>query len=159
MSKIELTNMVMIQNPETNEVLVQRRVKYWCGITFPGGHVEDGESFYDSAVREVKEETGLDVKNLKYCGCVHWHNTETNDKYIVLFYKTAEYSGTILERTDEGEVFFTPIESLKDMVLSPNFDKYLPMFLNDEHSEIFCNWNEKMKENCDGEPDWNFEYK
>ena len=83
MSKIELTNMVMVQNPETNEVLVQKRVKSWCGISFPGGHVENGESFYDSAVREVKEETGLTVKNLKYCGTVHWHNTENDDKYYV----------------------------------------------------------------------------
>ena len=159
MAKIELTNMVMVQNPETNEVLVQRRVKYWCGITFPGGHVEDGESFYDSAVREVKEETGLDVKNLKHCGCVHWHNTETNDKYIVLFYKTNEYSGELLKSTDEGEVFFTPIESINNMPLSPNFDKYLNVFLSDKCTEIFCNWNKKMKENCEGEPDWDFQYR
>lgn len=159
MPKIELTNMIMIQNPVTKEVLVQRRVKYWCGITFPGGHVEDGESFYDSAVREAKEETGLDVRNLKYCGCVHWHNTESNDKYIVLFYKTDEYSGNLLKYTDEGEVFFTTIDRIKEMDLSPNFDKYLEVFLSNKYTEIFCNWNEKMKDNCHGEPDWNFEYK
>ena len=45
------------------------------------------------------------------------------------------------------------------MTLSPNFDKYLPMFLNDDYSEIYCEWNEKMKENCTGEPDWDFQYK
>ncbi len=159
MAKIELTNMVMVQNPETKEVLVQKRVKYWCGITFPGGHVENGESFYDSAVREVREETGLTVKNLEHCGCVHWHNTDSNDKYIVLFYRTDRYSGELLKATDEGEVFFTSIDSLRDMPLSPNFDKYLEVFLSDKYTEIFCNWNEKMKESCDGEPDWNFEYK
>lgn len=159
MSKIEITNMVMVQNPETKDVLVQKRVKYWCGITFPGGHVENGESFYDSAVREVKEETGLTVKNLAYCGCMHWHNTENDDKYIVLFYKTDEYYGELLKTTEEGDVFFTSLESLNSMQLSPNFDRYLTMFLNNEHSEIFCNWNEKMKENCQGEPDWNFQYR
>lgn len=159
MPNIELTNMIMIQNPETKKVVVQRRVKYWCGITFPGGHVENGESFYDSAVREAKEETGLTVKNLKYCGCVHWHNTESDDKYIVFFYKTDEYSGELLQGTDEGEVFFTPVESIKDMPLSPNFDKYLDVFLGDKPTEIFCNWNEKMKEDCDGEPSWDFQYR
>jgi 8-oxo-dGTP diphosphatase len=63
--KIELTNMVMIEDKTTGKVLVQERIKSWCGLTFPGGHVEEGESFVDSAVREVKEETGLDVKNLR----------------------------------------------------------------------------------------------
>lgn len=159
MGNIELTNMVMVQNPETKEVLVQKRIKYWCGITFPGGHVEDGESLYDSAIREVKEETGLDIKNLKYCGCVHWHNTDNNDKYFVHFYKTQDYSGDLLKATDEGEVFFTSLESLKEMKLSPNFDKYLPMFFSDDHYEIFCAWNKKMKEEAEGEPLWNFEYK
>ncbi len=159
MPKIELTNMVMIQNPETKEVLVQKRIKYWCGITFPGGHVDNGESIYDSAVREVKEETGLTVTNLKYCGLVHWHNIDNNDKYFVHMYKTSDYEGELLKATDEGEVFFTSLESLNNMKLSPNFDKYIPMFLSDEFSEIFCNWNEKMKESCDGEPDWNFEYR
>ncbi len=159
MSDIEITNMIMIQDPVTKEVLVQRRVKYWCGITFPGGHTENGESIYDSAVREAKEETGLSVKNLKYCGMMHWYNTENGDRYFVHFYKTDEFCGKLIEKTEEGEVFFTSLEKLKTMELSPNFDKYLPMFLSDEYTEIFCEWNEKMKENVDGEPDWDFRYK
>lgn len=159
MSDIEITNMIMIQDPLTKDVLVQRRVKYWCGITFPGGHLENGESLYDSAVREAKEETGLSVQNLKYCGMMHWYNTENEKRYFVHFYRTDEFCGELIEKTEEGEVFFTSLESLKTMELSPNFDKYLPMFLSDEYTEIFCKWNEKMKENVDGEPNWNFEYK
>lgn len=159
MAKTEITNMIMIQNPLTKEVLVQKRIKYWCGITFPGGHLENGESIYDSAVREAKEETGLTVKNLKYCGMVHWYNTENDDRYMVHFYKTDDYSGELLKATDEGEVFFTSLGSLHDMQLSPNFDKYLPMFLSDDYNEMFCQWNEKMKEEADGEPDWVFQYR
>ena len=115
MSKVELTNMIMIQNPETGEVVVQRRIKYWCGCTFPGGHVENGESIYNSAVREAKEETGLTVRNLKYCGMMHWHNTDTNDKYFVHFYKTNDFEGTLIDKSDEGEVFFASIEDLKGL--------------------------------------------
>lgn len=159
MPKFELTNMIMIQNPVTKDVLVQKRKKYWCGITFPGGHIENGESIYDSAVREAKEETGLTVKNLKYCGVMHWYNTENHDRYFVHFYKTDEYCGELLKRTDEGDVFFTSLDELQKMELSPNFDKYLPMFLSDEHSEIFCKWNEQMKMDVEGQPQWNFEHK
>ncbi|MDD4494287.1 MAG: NUDIX domain-containing protein [Eubacteriales bacterium] len=56
MPKNEFTTMVMIQDKHTGKVLVQNRVKSWKGLSFPGGHVENGESFYDCAVREVKEE-------------------------------------------------------------------------------------------------------
>lgn len=129
----ELTNMIMIENPDTNEVIVQNRVKYWTGITFPGGHIEKGESFTESAVREAKEETGLDIKNPKICGTVHWCNKDNDSRYIVILFKTDEYSGTLIDKTDEGEVFWTSKDSLSDFDLSPNFSEYLKVFLSDKN--------------------------
>lgn len=82
---VELTNMVMIQDISTNKVLVQNRKKSYKGLSFPGGHVEKNESLYDSAVREVKEETGLDVSNLKSCGVIHWVNNVTYDQIYCIF--------------------------------------------------------------------------
>jgi 8-oxo-dGTP diphosphatase len=70
MNKIELTTMVMIQDLSTGAVLVQDRIKSWKGLSFPGGHVEDGESFVDCAIREIKEETGLIISNLKSFGVI-----------------------------------------------------------------------------------------
>lgn len=60
--KAIFTNMCMIEN-SNGQVLVQDRKNLdWPGLTFPGGHVERNESFHDSVVREVWEETGLVVK-------------------------------------------------------------------------------------------------
>lgn len=61
--KIELTNMCMIYDNEGN-VLVQHRVKSWTGWTFPGSHVEPHESFVDSTIREIKEETNYQSSQL-----------------------------------------------------------------------------------------------
>ena len=133
----EFTNMVMIQNPKTGDVLVQHRRISWKGLAFPGGHTEVGESFYNSAVREIKEETGLDVKNLKCCGIVHWCNTESGIRYIVYLYRTSDYSGELINATDEGEVFWTSLESLKASELSPNMEKYLDIFTSDSFTEFF----------------------
>lgn len=83
MSNIEMTNMCMIYDKTNRKVLVQERKKSWKGISFPGGHVEDGESIIQSTIREIKEETGLIVENLKPCGIVYWFNTDTSERYIV----------------------------------------------------------------------------
>ncbi len=136
----ELTNMVMIENPENGQVLVQKRVKYWTGVTFPGGHIEKGESFTASAVREVKEETGLDIKNPKLCGTVHWCHKDTDERYIVLLYKATQFSGELVDKTDEGEVFWINKEDFKNYQLSPNFDTYLKVFLSDDN-EAFGLYN------------------
>lgn len=136
----ELTNMVMIENPENGQVLVQKRVKYWTGVTFPGGHIEKGESFTQSAVREVKEETGLDIKNPKLCGTVHWCHKDTDERYIVLLYKATEFSGELVDKTDEGEVFWINKEDFNNYQLSPNFDTYLKVFLSDDN-EAFGLYN------------------
>ena len=59
-----LTNMCLIYDGEN--ILVQERTKKtWPGITFPGGHLEKDESIVESTIREIKEETNLDIKNPK----------------------------------------------------------------------------------------------
>lgn len=141
----ELTNMIMIENPENGDVVVQRRVKYWTGITFPGGHVEKGESYVHSVIREAKEETGLDIRNPKLCGAVHWCHKDTDARYFVLLFKTNEYSGSLLDKTEEGEVFWTSKESLSSFDLSPNFSEYLKVFLSDK-SEAFGLHNDSCDE-------------
>ncbi len=141
MPKYELTNMVMVEDKKSGKILVQQRIKYWKGVTFPGGHVEPGESFVDSAVREIKEETGLDIFNLKSCGVIHWCNKDTDDRYIVFCYKTSDFSGELLDATDEGRVFWATVEEVAAMPQAENFDKYMPMFF-DRGNEAFGPWRE-----------------
>lgn len=144
--KAELTNMVMVYDKNTNRAVVQQRVKYWKGITFPGGHVEKGESFIDSAKREVFEETGLKVDNLKLCGIIDWCHRKSGERYMVILYKTDTYSGELIGETEEGKVFWTDIDEIPNMELSRDFENYLKVFLDDEKQEFFGLYDRKGKD-------------
>ena len=64
----EFTNLCMVSDGNGNILVQDRKNPDWPGITFPGGHVEPGESFTDSVIREVFEETGLTIENPVLCG-------------------------------------------------------------------------------------------
>ena len=128
-----LTNMCMIYDGD--RVLVQdKKDDSWGGITFPGGHVENGESLTDAVIREVYEETGLIVSELQLCGIKNWFNND-GSRYMVIFYKTDKFSGEI-KSSEEGEVFWTTVDEMKKMNLAEGMDMMLELFLNDNLSEM-----------------------
>lgn len=129
------TNMCMIYDGEGN-VLVQNRLNPdWPGIVFPGGHVEAGESFYDAAVREVFEETGLTVSELQMCGIKDWFRDD-GTRYVVLLYKTDKFEGE-LTSSDEGEVMWVPLAKMQGMEIPESMKTMLKVFLEDNLSEQF----------------------
>lgn len=143
---IELCNMCMIYDDKTNKVLVQDKIPTkltgWGGLTFPGGHVENGESIIDSTIREIKEETGLLINDLKACGIVNWYNTSTHNRFFVFLYKTNKYSGILIDESEEGKVFWMDINEFINSKLAPLMDSYMEMFLRDNLSEAFGTWND-----------------
>lgn len=143
MSEVVITTMCMIKDVHNNKVLVQDRVKNWKGISFPGGHVEHGESIMYAVVREVKEETGLDVWDLKPCGIIHWFNDQTGERYLVFNFKTESWSGELLTETEEGKVFWIDIDELLKLNFAKGFYERLPMFLENKYIEGFATWNDK----------------
>jgi len=149
MAPWEVTNMVMAEDPATGKLLVIRRRKSWCGIAFPGGHVEKGESVYQSAVRELYEETGLLANHLTPCGFMDWCHDPSGDRYLCFYYRTDDFSGTLLDSTEEGEIFWINREDLlglPDEELAPNFRDYLHFFLDGDLQEGFCYWKEDAEE-------------
>lgn len=82
---VEFTNMCMICDG-SRVVVIDRKKRDWPGITFPGGHIEPGESFTDAVIREVQEETGLHIRSPQLCGIKDW--CENQCRFVVLLYKT-----------------------------------------------------------------------
>lgn len=142
----------MIMIKKDNMVVALDKTGSWPGITFPGGHVEKGESFKESAIREAKEETGLDVKDVYLKGIINWDNKETGERYIELLYVANGFEGVLKDGSDEGRVFWIDSEELKHSnKLSQNFDIYLNMFFNENYGEVHLDWDGN---NWDGNPEY-----
>ncbi|MBR7927423.1 8-oxo-dGTP diphosphatase [Aerococcaceae bacterium zg-ZUI334] len=131
--KVEFTNMCMVQSG-SKVLVIDRKAKDWPGITFPGGHVEYGESFSESVVREIKEETGLTIKCPQLCGIKDW--LEDNIRYVVLFYKTAYFEGE-LQSSDEGDVWWEELENLPNLNLSLDMLDMIRVFTEENLSEFY----------------------
>lgn len=130
-----LTNMCMIYDGE--RILVQdRKNPDWPGLTFPGGHVEPGEAFVESVIREIKEETGLLISNVRLCGVKQFTMERGEFRYIVFLFKTDTFSGE-LRSSDEGEVFWIDKKELHNYILADGFGEMYEVFAQDTFSEHF----------------------
>ncbi len=134
-TQVILTNMCYISDGQGN-ILVQKRVKKdWPGLTFPGGHVEPGESFSAAVVREVKEETGLTILNPEFCGIKHFMWDE-GTRYIALCYRADQFRGK-LRGSEEGELIWIPRQELLNHQLSDTIEDMLPLFEDNNITELY----------------------
>ena len=138
MAKVErvvLTNMCMVC--QGDKILVQERADpNWSGICFPGGHVEEGESFVESVKREMFEETGLEIVAPMLCGVKQWTQRNGEYRYIVFFYKTNQFKGEIKD-SKEGRVFWIDRKDLKNFTLADGFESMIEVFEREDLSENY----------------------
>ena len=146
---IELTNMCMLRRTDGKVLVQNRRDPNWGGLTFPGGHVEPGESLVDSVIREMQEETGLTVKRPRLIGTKSWMQKDGSGRYLVLLYTAAEYEGE-LHSSEEGDIAWMTIDEMRQGRMVDGMELFFDVFLGKEHCEIWYelqdgDWVEYLK--------------
>ena len=130
--KVELTVLCLVRNQ--GKFLLQDRVKKdWAGYTLPGGHVEPGESIVDAVIREMKEETGLTVEDLRLCGVKQF--PIEGGRYLVFLFLADRFSGE-LHSSAEGRMYWVRAEDLDSVNLVSDFHELLQVMLSEDLSEF-----------------------
>ena len=129
---VELTTLCMVTDGD--RILLQNRVKEdWQGFTFPGGHVENGESFVDAVIREMKEETGLTVISPKLAGIKQF--PIEGGRYIVLLFKATQYEGE-LHSSEEGKMEWVERSKLSQIKTVDDFAELLKVMDDPDLTEF-----------------------
>lgn len=134
---MKLATLCYIKNPKTASTLMVHRVKKdndmhegkWNGL---GGKFEDGESPEECVVREVKEESGLNIENPTLKGFITFPAFDGYDDWYVFIFVATRFSGELID-SPEGNLKWIPDKELFS----------LPLW---EGDKIFMNWlnNEKF---------------
>ena len=129
---VELTVLCLIYEGE--RILLQNRVKKdWKGYTLPGGHVEPGESVVDAVIREMKEETGLTIRNPKLCGIKQF--PIDGGRYLVFLFKTGSFSGELIS-SGEGKMEWVTRSNLPNLKTVADFEQLLGVFDREDLTEF-----------------------
>ncbi len=145
---ISTTNCFVIKE---NKVLLLHRDKslanfpdFYMG---PGGKQEVYESVQDAAIREVQEETGLEIKNTRL-RLIATHHYPHMDKVYLVFLFLADYvSGEPTNEKDGQLEWVEKAKATKLKKLYPDLKTYFPIIFKDTPVVTFSHieWDKNFK--------------
>lgn len=129
---VELTTLCLLRRGE--DILLQNRIKKdWQGYALPGGHVEPGESIVDSVIREMKEETGLDIFQPKLCGIKQF--PIEGGRYLVFLFLADSFTGELIS-SDEGKMEWVSLDQLEQYETVSDLRELLDVMVSENLNEF-----------------------
>ena len=111
----ELTVSAVIFNPQ-NKILLCRSHKWDNKYVIPGGHVEYGEKLEEALKREILEETGLQISNIRLLGikeCFYSNDFYKDRHFIFMDYTCNTQTGNVVLNNEAEEFVWTELSNLQ----------------------------------------------
>ncbi len=141
---MKITVRAIVPDDTGKILLIKQLGRFWL---YPGGSLEEGETPTQAVVREVREETGLEIKVVRLLWCQEAYNSEMNTYSLVLVFLGRVTGGRL--GGGEWEAGFFDAEEIEQIegpevirpggvfwrLLESNFSNYDPMgprLLSDE---------------------------
>ena len=133
---MKLATLCYVIDKKTNSTLMLHRVKKendyhegkWNGL---GGKFEIGESPEDCAIREIEEESGLRVKNVKMKGFITFPMFDKIEDWYVFLFTAADFEGELID-SPEGNLKWIPNEKLTEINLWDGDKIFIPWLFEDK---------------------------
>lgn len=126
---------------EKGQILLGKRKNIFGDGTYglPGGKLKQGETFEECAIREIKEETGLDVK-IEDIEIINIANTITTKHFVQIGVLVKKYSGIleVIEKDKCDELRFFDLDNLPELFIGtkPNIELFKENKMYDEKANI-----------------------
>ncbi|WP_102275331.1 NUDIX hydrolase [Cytobacillus massiliigabonensis] len=112
------------------------------GWEMPGGQVEEGESLKEAAIRETKEESGIEIEVTKFCGL--FQNVDRSICNTLFLGKAI--GGAPATSPESLEVGFFPIKQALEMVTWKNFRQRIEYCLDDRVQPFYVEFSDRENE-------------
>jgi 8-oxo-dGTP diphosphatase len=103
-----------------------------------GGKVDQNENPFDGAVREIKEDVGINIKNLKLEAVINELKPDnTRSENWLIFHFSADYDSGEVKTSEEGKIVYLTPEEIKSSDLFPSVKSIIDNILDPNSGTVF----------------------
>ncbi|CAM4479128.1 NUDIX hydrolase [Paenibacillus tarimensis] len=130
-----LSAAVIVVNEKNELLLIKGPRRGW---EMPGGQVEEGESLSQAAIRETKEELGIDIEIIKFCGIFQ----NVGNSICNTLFLARPVGGELVQTSESLESGFFPVEEALNKVEWKDFRQRIEYCLKPELQPFFVEFND-----------------
>ena len=110
---------------EDRILIIKRSIDDFLGGNYelPGGEIEDGETFFDGVTRELKEETGLNLKCISLLFEGFDYNTETKNRVIQVNFLVTTDTYEITLSHEHESFLWVGIDGINNLTMTEEMRK------------------------------------